>query len=89
MVARQARRRNARILERFPDHFQQQALLWVHLLCFTRGNAEGQGVEPQGIIEITAREGIGEAGRRRARTQEALHAPTTGWCRFHRVAAVT
>lgn len=51
-------RAHARVLERFPCEFEQQALLGVHLGRFARGNAEERGIEAGDVVEHAGRERV-------------------------------
>ncbi len=53
LAAFELRRRNARVLERFPHGLEQQALLRIHAVGFVRRDAEERGVERVDLVEET------------------------------------
>ena len=69
-AAGQGAGRQAGILQRLGRHFQQQALLRVHLHRLARGDAEGAGVEAGDIAERAGGEAVGLARLAAARMGE-------------------
>ncbi len=64
------------VFHRFPGHFQQQSLLWVHLGGFPRRNVEKTGVETVDVFDLAGREGVGLTGRLGVRVEKSIHGPT-------------
>jgi hypothetical protein len=68
-------RHNARILKRLPGHFQQQALLRIHLRRFARRNTKKSGVEAENITDGAGRKRVAGAAVRSKRMPESLFRP--------------
>ena len=87
LFAGEARRRDAGVLERFPDDLEQQALLRIDLRGLAWRDAEHARIKGEGFGEITAAERVAEAGFLQARVLEPLGPPAAFGQRTDRATA--
>ncbi|CAB3744949.1 hypothetical protein LMG1231_06169 [Achromobacter denitrificans] len=78
IAAAQARRLDARVLERFPGELQQHALLRIHQACFTRRDAEEARVETGDVAQRARRARVGGAGVLTQGMEIGVRGPASG-----------